>query len=32
MFNKFYSKLCFNPHPNIFGDIKFGKYFNFFYA
>ena len=29
MFNKFYSKLCFNPHLNIF---RFGYYFNFFYV
>ena len=32
MYSKFYSKLCFNPHLNIFRNIRFGYYFNFFYS
>ena len=32
MFSNFYSKLCFDPYLNIFREIKFGKYFNFFYV
>ena len=32
MFNNFYFKLCFDPYPNVFREIRFGILISFMFS